>query len=41
MINDLRNKFAMKRDGNLLLSGTGFYIAGDLIKEWEDSNLQA
>lgn len=34
MINDLRNKFAMKRDGNLLLSGTGFYIAGDLIKEW-------
>ncbi len=35
MINELRNKSSIKSKGNLILSGTGYYIHGRLIKEWK------
>lgn len=34
MINELRNRNSLKYQGNLILSGTGYYIHGKYIKEW-------
>lgn len=34
LVNELRNKHSLKYDGNIILSGTGYYIHGDLIKKW-------
>lgn len=34
MINEIRNRSALKQNGNLILSGTGYYIHGKYIKEW-------
>ncbi len=34
MINEIRNRSALKKNGNLILSGTGYYIHGKYIKEW-------
>ena len=34
MINELRNRNSLKHQGNLILSGTGYYIHGKYIKEW-------
>ena len=35
MINEIRNRSALKKQGNLILSGTGYYIHGKYIKEWK------
>lgn len=35
MVNEMHNKRCMKHNGNLILSGTGYYIHGRLIKEWK------
>lgn len=35
IINELHNKNTLKNNGNLILSGTGYYIHGRLIKEWK------
>lgn len=35
MINEIRNRNALKKNGNLILSGTGYYINGNLIKKWK------
>lgn len=34
LINEVRNKRGMKHKKNVILSGTGFYINGNYIKEW-------
>ena len=34
MINELRNQNSLKHQGNLILSGTGYYIHGKYMKEW-------
>lgn len=34
MINEIRNRNVLKYNGTLILSGTGYYIHGRLIKEW-------
>ncbi len=35
MINEIRNRNALKQNGNLILSGTGYYIHGRLIRKWQ------
>ena len=35
MINELRNRNALKKNGSLILSGTGYYIHGKYIKKWK------
>ena len=35
MINEIRNRSALKKKGNLILSGTGYYIHGKYIQEWK------
>ncbi len=35
LINEIRNRLSLKNDGNLILSGTGYYIHGKYIKEWK------
>ena len=34
MINEIRNRGALKKNGSLILSGTGYYIHGKYIKKW-------
>jgi len=34
IINEFKNKSSIRHHGNLILSGTGYYIHGRLIKEW-------
>ena len=35
MINEIRNRSAIKKQGSLILSGTGYYINGKYIKKWK------
>ncbi len=35
MINEIRNRGALKKNGNLILSGTGYYIHGKYIRKWK------
>ena len=35
LINELRNKKSLVNKGNIILSGTGYYIHGRLIREWK------
>jgi len=35
MMNEIRNRNALKHQGNLILSGTGYYIHGNYIKKWK------
>ena len=34
-INEIRNRNASKKNGSMLLSGTGYYIHGEYIKKWQ------
>ncbi len=34
LVNEIRNRASLKNHGNLILSGTGYYIDGKYIKEW-------
>ncbi len=34
LVNEIRNRASLKNQGNLILSGTGYYIDGKYIKEW-------
>lgn len=35
LVNELRNKKSIKYQGNIILSGTGYYIHGRLMKNWQ------
>ncbi len=35
LVNEVRNQMSLKKNGNIILSGTGYYIHGKYIKEWQ------
>ncbi len=35
LVNEVRNRLSLRKNGNIILSGTGYYIHGNLIKKWQ------